>query len=451
MEPLKRNNRDTQRSERVLTKEQRIAELARERPKERFTSLNHYLDREWLTEAVNRVRVDSAPGIDELSWADYQKGLEERLSQLLDRAKSGQYQAPPVKRVYIPKGDGKETRPIGMPTIEDKVLQRAVVMLLQPIYEQDFKPFSYGFRPGRSAHQALESIWQATMSQNIGWILEVDIRKFFDTLVHRHLMEILGHRVKDGVLLRLIGKWLKAGIMEAGQIYSPEEGTPQGGVISPLLSNIYLHEVLDRWWEEMVKPVLRGRAFLVRYADDFVMGFEWKSDAERVYRAIFKRFEKYGLKLHPEKTQLVYFAMPGPPGSDKSGHPSTFDFLGFIHYWGRTRKGRWAVVRQTARSRMRRSIKKINLWCRANRHKPMREQVEKLGQKLKGHFGYFGITGNIRRLEEFRWRVIRQWRYWLNRRGRAPSMPWERMKRLLSVWYLPPARIVHSAFVKPSF
>jgi len=396
------------------------------------------------------VRADSAPGIDGQSWADYQQGLASRLSDLLDRAKSGRYVAPPVKRVYIPKGEGKETRPIGMPTIEDKVLQRAIVMLLEPIYEQDFKPFSYGFRPGRSAHQALEALWRQAMNQNTGWILEVDIRKFFDTLVHKHLREILQHRVKDGVILRLIGKWLNAGIMEAGRLHYPEEGTPQGGVISPLLSNLYLHEVLDRWWEEMVKPVLRGRAFLIRYADDFVMGFELKNDAERVYRAVFKRFEKFGLKLHPEKTRLVPFTSPGRAEAEPQGPPSTFDFLGFTHYWGRTRKGRWAVVRQTARTRLNRALKRVNQWCRENRHETLRVQVEKLGRKLKGHYGYYGITGNLRRLQEFRWRVIRQWRYWLNRRDRDHgSMPWERMQRLLNFWYLPPARIVHSAFAKP--
>jgi len=300
MEPLKGKTPDTQRSPGVLTKQQRIAELARERPQESFTSLNHYLDMEWLTEAVERVRADSAPGIDGQTLADYKRGLEHRLSDLLHRAKSGSYVAPPVKRVYIPK-DGKETRPIGMPVIEDKVLQRAVVMVLEPIYEQDFKPFSYGFRPGRSAHQALESLWRQIMSQNTRWILDVDIRKFFDTLDHKHLRTILEHRVKDGVILRLLGKWLNAGIMEKGQLHYPEEGTPQGGVVSPLLSNIYLHEVLDCWWEEMVKPVLRGKAFLIRYADDFVMGFEFKSDAERVYRVIFKRFEKFGLSLHRRK------------------------------------------------------------------------------------------------------------------------------------------------------
>lgn len=450
MEPLKGNNPDTQRLERVLTKQRRIAELAGEDPQRVFTSVNHYLDEEWLAEAVSRVRAGSAPGIDGQTLAEYRMGMEERLRDLLNRAKSGAYQAPPVKRVHIPKGDGKETRPIGLPTIEDKVLQRAVVMLLEPIYEQEFKPFSFGFRPGRSAHQALDLFWRQATTQNTRWVLEVDIRKFFDTLDHRHLREILQRKVKDGVILRLIGKWLNAGVMEEDQLTYPEEGTPQGGVISPLLSNIYLHAVLDCWWVEMVQPVLKGRAFLVRFADDFVIGFESKSDAERVYRAIFKRFEKFGLKLHPEKTCLVPFGRPRGKGDGTP--PRTFDFLGFTHYWGKTRKGGWTVARKTSRKRLSRSLKAIHHWCRENRHEKLQEQVEKIGRKLQGHFGYYGITGNFRCLQSYRWRVIGIWRFWLNRRSREHgSMSWERMHRLLEFWRIPPARVVHSVFAKPDF
>lgn len=436
----------------MLTKQQRIAELARNNPTMAFTSLNHYLDVEWMTEAVKRVRADSAPGVDGQSMADYKQGLELRLKDLLDRAKSGRYVAPPVKRVHIPKGDGKETRPIGMPTIENKVLERAIVMVLEPIYEQDFKPFSYGFRRERSAHQALEELWRQCMNLHIGWILDVDIRKFFDTLDWTHLRRILRQRVKDGVILRLIDKWLNAGIMEKGQITYPEEGTPQGGVVSPLLSNIYLHEVLDRWWVEMVLPVLRGRAFLIRYADDFVMGFELKSDAERVYRVIFKRFEKFGLSLHPEKTRLVPFGQPGTRPLEQTAPPATFDFLGFTHYWAKTRKGRWAVMRKTSRKRLTRALKAMNQWCQRNRHETLRWQVEKLGLKLKGYFGYYGITGNGRMLDRFRRHCIRIWRYWLDRRSRDRGrMTWERMRRLLEFWYIPPARVVHSAFANSRF
>ena len=440
---------DTQRSEYVCTIQQRIAQVAQERPQEGFTSLNHYLDVQWLKAAYERVKPDSAPGVDGQSWADYGKDLEKNLRSLLDRVKSGSYLAPPVKRVYIPKGDGKETRPIGMPTIEDKVLQRAVAMLLEPIYEQDFKYFSYGFRPGRSAHEALACIWSQCMNHRIKWILDVDVRKYFDTLKHGTLGGLLDLRVRDGVIRRLIGKWLHAGVLDRGQLSYPEEGTPQGGVISPLLANIYLHYVLDCWYGESVTPRMKGRTFLVRYADDFILGFENKAGAEKVYAVLFRRFEKYGLQLHPEKTRLVPFGRPGEEGASAGGEgtpPDTFDFLGFTHYWGKARNGRWVIRRQTSRKRLSRSLKSIYQWCRKNLHEPLRVQVEVLGRKLKGHFGYYGITGNFEALQRFRWEVIRVWRKWLARRGDPQGMPWERMNRLLKFFYLPEARIVHSVY-----
>ena len=433
----------------MFTVQQRIAQVARERPHEVFTSLNHYLDVEWLKAAYERVKPDSAPGIDGQSWADYGKDLEKNLLALLNRVKSGSYVAPPVKRVQIPKGDGKETRPIGMPTIEDKVLQRAVVMLLEPIYEQDFKYFSYGFRPGRSAHEALACIWSQCTTHRIGWILDVDVRKYFDTLKHACLGGFLDLRVRDGVIRRLIGKWLHAGVLERGQLSYPEDGTPQGGVISPLLANIYLHYVLDNWYGESVKPRMKGRTFLVRFADDFILGFEKKEDAEKVYRVLFLRFEKYGLSLHAEKTRLVAFGRPGqnpePPQADVP-KPGTFDFLGFTHYWGKSRKGQWVIRRKTSRKRFGRSLKRVSQWCRENLHEPLREQVESLGRKLKGHFGYYGITGNAQALRRYRWNVIRVWRKWLARRGDPQGMPWERMNRLLAFFYLPEARVVHSIY-----
>lgn len=443
------NMTDTQRSEQVYTIQQRIAQVARERPQEAFTSLNHYLNVEWLKAAYERVKPDSAPGIDGQSWADYGKDLEKNLQSLLNRTKSGSYVAPPVKRVHIPKGDGKETRPIGIPTIEDKVLQRAIAMLLEPIYEQEFKYFSYGFRPGRSAHEALRCLWKQSMNHQIKWMLDVDVRKYFDTMKHDILRELLDLRVRDGVIRRLIGKWLHAGVLERGQLSYPEEGTPQGGVISPLLANIYLHYVLDCWYVESVKPRMKGPTLLVRFADDFVMGFEHKEDAERVYAVLFKRFEKYGLKLHPEKTRLVPFGQPTdqPEGSEGGGPPpGTFDFLGFTHHWVKTRKGGWVVRQRTSQKRLSRSLKAIGHWCRKNMHEPMRVQVEALGRKLKGHFGYYGITGNYEALARYRQEVIRHWRRWLARRGGPEGMTWERMNRLLQFYYLPNARIVHSRY-----
>ncbi len=441
------NMTDTQRSEHVCTIQQRIAQVARERPQEVFTSLNHYLDVEWLRAAYERVKPDSAPGVDGQSWADYGKDLEKNLLSLLNRVKNGSYVAPPVKRVHIPKGEGKETRAIGMPTIEDKVLQRAVTMLLEPIYEQDFKCFSYGFRPGRSAHEALACLWSQSMTHRIKWILDVDVRKYFDTLKHAHLGALLDLRVRDGVIRRLIGKWLHAGVLERGQLSYPEEGTPQGGVVSPLLANIYLHYVLDCWYLESVKPRMKGRTLLVRFADDFVLGFEYKEDAEKVYAVLFRRFEKYGLELHAQKTRLVAFGRPEDASAD-SGEgtpPGTFDFLGFTHYWGKTRKGAWVIRRRTSRKRLSRSLKAISQWCRENLHEPMRVQVEALGRKLKGHFGYYGITGNYEALVRYRDAVIGIWRKWLARRGDPKGMSWERMSRVLQFWYLPAARIVHSA------
>jgi RNA-directed DNA polymerase len=433
----------------VCTRQQRIAQVARERPQEVFTSLNHYLDVEWFKAAYDRVKPDSAPGVDGQSWADYGKDLEKNLQSLLHRVKSGSYVAPPVKRVQIPKDGGKETRPIGMPTLEDKVLQRAVALLLEPIYEQDFKWFSYGFRPGRSAHEALASLWGQSMTHQIKWILDVDVRKYFDTLKHATLGQMLDLRVRDGVIRRLISKWLHAGVLERGCLSYPEDGTPQGGVISPMLANIYLHYVLDSWYLESVKPRMKGRTLLVRFADDFVLGFEHKEDAEKVYAVLFQRFEKYGLKLHEEKTRLVPFGQPKGETDDSGGEgtpPGTFDFLGFTHYWGKTRKGGWVIRRRTSRKRLTRSLKAISQWCRKNLHQPLRVQVEALGRKLKGHFGYYGITGNYEALDRYREAVIGVWRKWLARRGGPQGMSWERMSRLLRFYYLPKARVVHSAY-----
>jgi group II intron reverse transcriptase/maturase len=352
-----------------------------------FTSLNQYLDLTWLYEAYRRTRKDGAVGVDGQTAADYEKDLERNLRSLLERAKSGLYHAPPVRRTYIPKGTGGDTRPIGIPTLEDKILQRAVVMLIEPIYEQDFHTCSYGFRPGRSAHQALQSLWEQTMQSGGGWILEVDIRKFFDTLDHGHLRTLLQQRVCDGVVLRLIDKWLNAGVMEDGTLSYPEAGSPQGGVISPMLANVYLHYVLDEWIARDVLPRLKGRAFVVRYADDFVIGFTREDDARRVWDVLPKRFDKYGLTVHPEKTRLIPFRRP-PSGPARKGQPpaeqpGTFDLLGFAHYWAHSRKGSWVVKRKTAPSRFTRAVTRIAQWCQIYRHRPIAEQH----QTLRACFG----------------------------------------------------------------
>ena len=431
----------------MSTRQARIAELAKRAPSKPISTLAHHIDVQWLIEAYARTRKDGAAGVDGQTAARYAADLERNLQSLLNRAKSGTYRAPPVRRVHIPKGTGSETRPIGIPTFEDKVLQRAVVMALEPVYEQDFYDCSYGFRPKRSAHQALEALWRHLTTIGGGWVVDVDIRKFFDTLDHRQLRAFLQRRIRDGVLLRLIGKWLNAGVLEGGVLTSPDQGTPQGGVISPLLANVYLHYVLDEWFEQVVKPRLRGRCVLVRYADDVVIGFEHESEARRVLEVLPKRFAKYGLALHPDKTRRVPFSRPRQrPGVKSEGpQPGTFDLLGFTHYWGRSRRGGWTVVRKTASSRFSRAITTIAAWCRDHRHLSLSVQHTTLSQKLKGHDAYYGITGNYRMLQQLRYEVQRIWRKWLARR-RAGPLPWEAFHAVLQRYPLPPARVVHSVY-----
>lgn len=422
----------------VSTQRQRIAELAQQFPTMGFTSLNHYLDSSWMLEAYQRTRKDGAPGVDGQTHQDYAWGLYARLESLRERAKSGAYRAPPVRRVHIPKGTGKETRPLGIPTLEDKILQRAVVMVLEPIYEQDFRSCSYGFRPGRSAHQALQALRQSVMELGGCWLVEVDIRKYFDTLDHAHLRTLLRQRVRDGVVLRLIDKWLKAGVLEGRELTYPEAGTPQGGVISPLLANVYLHYVLDVWFEDVVKPRLKGRAFLVRYADDFVMGFACEEDARRVLDVLPQRFGKYGLTIHPDKTRLVRFGRPAYRSSTTDVSPESFDFLGFTHFWSRSKRGAWVVKRKTAGSRVQRALGKIADWCRRNRHEPISEQYQTLSQKVRGHFQYYGgVIGNGRSLWCFRTRVQELWRKWLSRRSCKARLSWEHMYAILTRFALP--------------
>ncbi|GJL56859.1 MAG: group II intron reverse transcriptase/maturase [Nitrospirales bacterium] len=434
----------------VSTRQQRIATLAKQDPQRAFMSLNHYLDLAWLHEAFQCTWKDGAPGVDGQTWAGYAENLEANLQSLLERVKAGTYRAPPVRRVHIPKGTGTETRSIGIPTLEDKVLQRAVVMLLEAIYEQDFYHGSYGYRPGRSAHQALDSLWKQTMQTGGGWVVEVDIRKFFDALDHGHLRRFLQQRVRDGVLLRLIGKWLKAGVMEDGCVWHPASGSPQGGVISPMLANVFLHYVLDEWFACEVQPRLRSRAFLIRYADDFVIGFTREAEARRVMEVLPKRFGKYGLTIHPDKTRLVAVQRPlhasPPTGSPQGERPGTFDLLGFTHFWSRSRKGNWVVKRKTSASRFTRAVKKISQWCRQHRHDPIEGQYRTLCQKLRGHTAYYRITGNSPSLWRFREEMKRLWWKWLYRRKRGRGPGWSWFYRLLERYPLPNAVTYHSVY-----
>jgi group II intron reverse transcriptase/maturase len=428
----------------VSTKLQRIAQLAREHPERSFTAISHVIDIELLKEAYHRTRKDGAVGVDGQDAEQYATQLETNLMSLLNRFKDGSYRAPPVKRVYIPKGGGRGLRPIGIPTFEDKILQRSVSMVLEAIYEQDFLCCSYGFRPKRSAHQALEALWKTLMDNNGGWVVEVDLKDYFGSLSHNQLRSFLDRRVKDGVIRRVIDKWLKAGVMEEGSIRLPETGTPQGGVVSPILSNVYLHEVLDVWFERQVRPMLIGRGALIRYADDFVMVFEQERDAKRMMEALPKRCGKYGLTIHPDKTRMLRFERPSPKQDDNDGEgPGSFDFLGITHFWGRTRKGRWAVRQKTASSRFTRAVLKIHTWCRSSRHKPVAEQQQTLNRKLQGHYNYYGIIGNGDALHQFFEAVRSTWRKWLNRRGARRPMDCERFELLLGRYPLLRPRVVH--------
>lgn len=427
----------------VSTRLLRVAKLAREAPDMVWTTLAHHIDKELLREAYRRTRKSGAPGVDGQTAADYAKDLDRNLEDLLNRFKSGRYKAPLVKRVHIPKGDGSQkTRALGLPTFEDKVLQRAVTMVLEAIYEQEFFDGSYGFRPGRSQHRALESVREAIMSMRGGWILEIDIQDFFGSMVHQHLRGFLDRRVRDGVIRRTIDKWLKAGVMEGGRIEYPEDGTPQGGVVSPMVSNVYLHEVMDKWFDETVKPRLKGKAHEVRYADDIVLIFEKEEDAKRVLEVLPKRFNKYGLTLHPEKTRLLKFQRP--QWNAKRGE-TTFDFLGLTHYWGKSRKDNWVVKKKTARKRFQRCLRAVKDWCKENRHETMRDQHQALKRKLTGHYNYYGVTGNSRCIANFHFHVRKIWFKWLNYRSEKKSLTWERYAQILNCYPLPLPRIRHSA------
>lgn len=403
-----------------------IAERAKKFKGEALTNLHQYIDVGLLTHSFQQLNKDSSAGVDGQDWYGYGANAPERLPELLAAFKTGEYKAPAIRRVYIPKGKtGK--RPLGLPTIEDKVLQSSVRSVMEPIYEEDFKEFSYGFRANRSCHQAIEYMFQKVSFGGMRYIIDADIRDYFGSIDHGLLREFLDRRVKDGVVRRMIDKWLKAGILEEGQLRQPKEGTPQGGVISPLLSNIYLHYVLDEWFSEAIQPLLKGKSFIVRYADDFVMGFEYEGDAQRVMGVLPKRFTKYGLELHPEKTQVVDLK------NNKRGNRS-FDFLGFTHYIGKTRKGREVLKRKTSSKKLMMAITKTGDWIKSNRHKKLGELIYELNLKLRGHYAYYGITFNARSLNSYYRTIERLLHKWINRRGGKPNWPWERYVKLIREW-----------------
>lgn len=409
----------------ISTKQARIAMLAKQMPETAIRSLSRHIDMDWLRSAHQHVRKGGAVGPDGQSSEDYAVDLENNLKSLHDRMKSRTYRAPPGRRIEIPKASGG-TRPLTIPTFEDKVAQMAVKMVLEPLYEQDFYDCSYGFRPNRSAHDALAHVSRAVWGRKECWVLDVDVKSFFDTVDHQKLRDLLTERVGDGVIIRLVGKWLRAGVLKDGVQTRAEQGTPQGGVISPLLANIYLHHVLDKWWTEEVLAHLPDGAELIRYADDFVMVFESERSARRVLDVLPKRFGKYGLTLHPDKTRLVH--MKRPRGGGKS---ETFEFLGFTHYFCLSGKKKQMLRRKTSSKRLSRSLLNVKLWVSRHRHKATEWQLEQLSRKLIGYYRYYGLLGNKRQLAAFRDGLIRRWRRALLRRSQKAHVPWRWYRTLV--------------------
>jgi RNA-directed DNA polymerase len=440
---LKGNMGDTSRSQTVSTKLQRIAEQAACYPEMVFTTLVHLIEVDFLKEAYRLTRKNGAPGVDKVTAREYAKNLDENLMDLNARLRSGGYVAPPVERAWVEK-DANSNRPIGKPTFEDKIAQRAGVLLLGAIYEQDFYDFSHGFRKGHSQHQALHRLWELLMGMNINWILDADVSGFFDNLSHDWLRKIIKRRVNDGGMLRLIGKWLNAGVVEGEILTYPEKGTPQGGVISPMLSNIFLHHVLDEWFVKEVEPRMKGKCFLLRFADDFIIGFEKEEDARRVMGVLPKRFGRYGLAIHPEKTALTQFRRPGSEESSANGN-GTFDFLGFTHYWAKSRRGIWVIKRKTRKKGIRRFLRSLWFWLRRNRHLALKEQYKMLRVKLQGHYCYYGITGNYGSINRIYHKAKRFWRFWLSRRSHKGKIDWEKyVASILDIYRLPRPKIVHN-------
>ncbi|MCP4378017.1 MAG: hypothetical protein GY794_17815 [bacterium] len=393
-----------------LPKIQWIARKAAEDPQFEFQRRAHHLDTDLLREAFHRVRKDAAPGIDGQTATEYAQDLDTHLRDLHERLRTRTYRATPIKRTWIPKEDGSQ-RPIGTLILEDNIVQKAVAILLEQVYEQDFYEFSYGVRPGRSPHHALHAVRESIQRKNIRWILDVDIQKFFDTVDRSIFFDLLHRRVHDGGLDRLLGKWFNVGILDDGQLSYSEQGTPQGGVVSPAISHVYLHYVLDDWCVKEVQPRLKGRCVLVRFADDAVMGFEYEEDACRVAEVLPKRFEKYGLRAHPGKTRLVRCIRP-VCGAKKDRANGTFDFLGFTHYLAKSRRGYWVVKRRTMRKRLRKTISRFAQWCQFNRHLPVKEQWEKLSLKLRGYYQYDGIRGNDDSIYWVYFSLRFAWRRW---------------------------------------
>lgn len=442
--PPERGACRTQSRESATPALERVRQAAGKDRRQKFTALLHHVyDVDLLRNAYRAVNPKAAKGVDGQTWKGYGEKLEENLGDLSNRLKRGAYRASPTRRAYIAKADGRR-RPLGVPTLEDKVSQRAVVKVLNAIYEEDFLGFSYGFRPGRSPHLALDALATGIHTKRVNWVLDADIRSFFDTLDHGWLVKFLEHRVGDRRLVRLIRKWLTAGVLEDGEWRRSDEGTIQGGSISPLLANVYLHYAFDLWVRRWRRTRAKGDMIVVRYADDFIVGFEHRADAEQFLAELRERFQKFALELHPEKTRLIEFGRYAAEKRSQrgEGRPQTFNFLGFTHICGRTRKGGFAVIRQTMRRRMAAKLKEVYAELRRRHNASIPETGAYLRSVVGGHNRYYGVPQNIKALQSFHWKVQQLWHRALERRSQRAQVPWERMQRLIERW-LPPARICH--------
>jgi len=437
------STRRTQSRESVSQALERIRKVARERKKERFTALLHHINIDLLEEAFFELKANAAPGVDRLTWKDYEADLECNLEDLHGRVQRGAYRALPSRRVYIPKPDGRQ-RPLAVAALEDKIVQRAVAALLNAIYEEDFLGFSYGFRPGRGAHDAMDALCVGIHSKKVSYILDADIRSFFDEISWEWLVRFLEHRIGDRRIIRLIQKWLKAGILEDGVVSVSDKGTGQGSVISPLLANIYLHFALDLWAARWRRREATGDMIIVRYADDFIIGFQHESDAQRFLDEMRKRLGEFALSLHPEKTRLIEFGRFAAERRKRRGlgKPETFDFLGFSFICGKTRSGKFQIKRKTRRDRMRAKLREIKEAMRRRMHQPIPEQGKWLRQVVRGYFNYHAVPTNAHALAVFRHHVTDLWRRTLRRRSQKDRMTWERMTQLVSDW-LPEPIILH--------
>jgi len=429
----------------ALSALERVRQAARRDRKLRFTALLHHIyDLDMLRTAYLGLKREAAPGVDGETWRHYGEALEENLQDLADRLKRGAYRAKPVRRVYIPKADGRQ-RPLGVTALEDKLVQRATVEVLNAIYETDFLGFSYGFRPGRSQHQALDALYAGLLTKKVNWVLDVDIRGFFDAIDHGWLVQFVEHRIADRRVVRLIQKWLSAGVLEEGKRIRAKEGTPQGGSASPLLANLYLHYVFDLWVRAWRRKQARGDVIVVRFADDIVLGFQNESEAGRFRQELAERLGKFGLELHPEKTRLLEFG-PTAAASRKrrgQGKPETFDFLGFTHICAKKRSnGRFTVLRQTIRKRLQAKLSEVKAELRRRMHDPIPEVGKWLGSVVGGHTRYYGVPMNSPAISQFRFQVGWLWHRALSRRSQNGRIRWDRMRRLIGR-YLPPARVCH--------